>query len=118
MQLTKNFFDYEFSCPCCGRLKMDKSFLDQLQKARDTAQIPFVITSGYRCENHNRKVGGKSDSSHLVGRAADIETSSSLTRFLVIFGLTIAGFKRIGISKNFVHVDNDPSKPFTSMWLY
>lgn len=118
MQITKNFSDYEFACPCCGRFKMDKDFIEQLQKARDSAQIPFVITSGYRCENYNRKVKGSSNSSHLVGRAVDIEASSSLTRFLVVYGLTMAGFKRIGIGKNFVHVDNDPEKPFETMWLY
>lgn len=118
MQLAKNFSDYEFACPCCGRFGMDKGFIDQLQKARDLAQIPFVITSGYRCEDYNKKLGGKTDSSHLIGRAVDIRASSSLTRFLVVFGLTLAGFKRIGIGKNFVHVDNDPEKPFATMWLY
>ena len=33
---------------------------------------PLIINSGYRSEAVNRKVGGVSNSQHLVGQAADI----------------------------------------------
>ena len=33
--------------------------------------IPAIITSGFRCEEHNRRVGGSDDSMHLEGRALD-----------------------------------------------
>ena len=33
---------------------------------------PIIINSGYRCEAVNRKVGGVSNSQHLIGQAADI----------------------------------------------
>jgi len=33
---------------------------------------PIIITSGFRCEAVNRKVGGVRNSQHLVGQAADI----------------------------------------------
>lgn len=31
----------------------------------------MTITSGFRCEKHNKAVGGSNDSQHLLGRAAD-----------------------------------------------
>ena len=33
---------------------------------------PIIVTSGFRCEAVNRKVGGVRNSQHLVGQAADI----------------------------------------------
>lgn len=33
---------------------------------------PVIITSGYRCEEHNRAVGSVRNSQHLLGNAADI----------------------------------------------
>ena len=32
----------------------------------------IIINSGFRCESVNRKVGGVSNSQHLIGQAADI----------------------------------------------
>ena len=50
---------------------MDREFLSKLDQARSLCDIPFKITSGYRTEAHNKKVGGVSNSSHpfrLCGR--------------------------------------------------
>ena len=33
---------------------------------------PIIVTSGFRCEAVNRKVGGVRNSQHLIGQAADI----------------------------------------------
>ena len=33
---------------------------------------PIIINSGFRCEAVNRRVGGVSNSQHLIGQAADI----------------------------------------------
>lgn len=50
----------EFACPHCGEGadKMDTSLLQHLDAARHIAGVPFVITSAYRCDDHNRDVGG------------------------------------------------------------
>ena len=104
----------EFTCKCgCKACNMDKDFLDMIDEARYFAEVPFKITSGYRCKDHNKFVGGSSTSSHLKGYAADIKYTSELQLVKIIHGLTLAGFSRIGINadKKFIHVDNDPNKP-------
>ena len=113
------FKDHEFACKCgCGENHMDAETLEMFDTARAYAGIPFKINSGYRCEKHNKKVGGKSESAHIFGKAADISTPDSRTRFWVMYGLIQAQFTRIGIGSNFVHADTDHNKDQEVMWLY
>ena len=110
----KYFKMSEFTCKCgCGSCNMNEKFLRMIDKAREYAKTPFKITSGYRCPTHNTNVGGTKTSSHQYGYAADIKYSTELQLVHIIFGLTKAGFCRIGINadKKFIHVDNDPNKP-------
>jgi Uncharacterized protein conserved in bacteria len=72
VRLTANFNLREFQCPCCGAVKIDPELVRRLQVARDRIGKPIIVTSGYRCPDHNRRVGGASNSQHLHGRAADI----------------------------------------------
>ena len=108
----------EFKCPDCGRAEMNEDFLEMLDKARDIAGIPFVITSGFRCPSHNKKIGGRPNSAHLRGLAADIAVTNSRARFLILDALIKAGFRRMGIGKNFIHVDLDNTKPYPVIWTY
>ena len=108
-------------------INMDSEFLKMLDTARDTAGVPFKITSGYRTKEHNeelRKKGYKAsaNSSHLVGKAADIAVGSGAERYIILNALLKAGFKRIGIAKTFIHADTDSTeqggtKP-KSVWTY
>ena len=115
-------FDYfkieEFACSCCGKNKIDTQFVKKLDDARRLAKIPFIITSGYRCEKHNKEVGGKADSAHLKGVAADISCQTSTSRYLIVNALIRAGFNRIGIAKDFIHCDIDKDKPQEVIWIY
>ena len=96
-------------------MKMD--FLLKLDKARDIAGIPFKITSGWRSEETNQRVGGVSNSSHLKGLASDLACNNSNTRQKIVNALIMAGFTRIGIAKTFIHCDTDNDKP-DAIWLY
>ena len=42
-----------------------------LQPVRELFNKPVIITSGYRCQKLNKLVGGKVNSQHLCGCAAD-----------------------------------------------
>lgn len=46
---------------------------DVLQPIRDKYNKPIIISSGYRCEELNAKVGGVSNSAHKYGLAADLD---------------------------------------------
>lgn len=43
-----------------------------LLKPRMKMDIPFVVSSGYRCEALNKAVGGVKNSYHLQGKACDL----------------------------------------------
>jgi zinc D-Ala-D-Ala carboxypeptidase len=116
--LIKNFKENEFLCSCgCKLNNINYDLVSKLEKARFISGIPFVITSACRCQKHNKAVGGVATSSHLFGLAVDILVESSDIRQKVLNSLIKVGFVRIGISKNFIHVDIDSSKN-NSVWIY
>jgi len=102
---------------------MQSEFMRKLDFARELAQVPFVVSSGYRTLAHNKGLIEKSynaspNSSHLRGWAADIRTRNGQERYKVLDGLIRAGFERIGIGSRFIHVDADPKKPTPRIWTY
>jgi len=121
----KHFNYDEFDSPLqegSGQL-MNDEFVQKLDRAREIADIPFRITSGFRIEadierllNEGYKVS--KNSSHLKGCAVDIATPNSEHRYKIISALLEAGFNRIGIADNFVHVDSDPDKSAEVIWTY
>lgn len=48
-----------------------------LQPIRDKYGKPISVTSGYRCYDLNKAVGGVGNSQHLTGEAADITSSNN-----------------------------------------
>ena len=120
--LSKHFDNSEMRCKCgCGQIDMDYyGLLTKLDLARDIAGIPFIINSGYRCDQYNTDVGGKPGSAHTKGMAVDIKADNSRKRFRIINGLLEAGFSRLGIDfdRGFIHVDSDDSKDQEVVWGY
>lgn len=111
-----NYFrQEEFKCKCgkCDGGAMNPEFLAKLNQARHLAKVPFIITSGYRCSAHNKAVGGKPNSAHTRGLAADIKFDNGTQAFAILHGLLAAGFVRVGYNQKhgFFHVDSDPTLP-------
>lgn len=79
--------------------------------------MPLAINSGARCPEHNKKVGASPTSSHTKGLAVDIRANSDLTKAKIIYHATKLGINRIGIAKNFIHIDIDNSKS-NAIWDY
>ena len=115
-----NFKSSEFDSPDVegSGVMMDDNFLEMLDQARTAANIPFIITSGYRTEDHNKLIGGVDGSAHTKGHAVDIACRDSVSRHTIITNLLAAGFNRIGIASTFIHVDNDPNKSPNVIWTY
>ncbi len=97
---------------------MNEEFLYMLDAARKIYGKPMRVNSGYRTEEHNKKVGGVSSSSHLKGLAADISCKNSNERFEMLQAFIKAGFKRIGVANSFIHIDNDKDKSQGVIWTY
>ena len=115
-----NFDSREFASPDqpgSGAF-MNQEFMDRLQHVRSRCGFPFEINSGFRIEHRNKVVGGAANSAHLRGRAADIACTNSGYRFEIVEGALALGFRRIGIAKSFIHLDDDPTLPKRVMWLY
>lgn len=95
----------EFACPCCGDCKIYKELVVKLELLRaELGGRPVHINSGWRCPEHNARVGGVSNSQHLLGKAADIVVPG-VSPEKVAEGAEKVGFNGIGIYKNFTHVD-------------
>ncbi len=114
----KYFKKSEFTCKCgCGETVISDDLLYSLDEAREFAKVPFVISSGYRCENHPESKKNPT-SSHIKGLAVDIKCTDSKTRAIIMDALGYVGFRRFGIAKSFIHVDIDNEKPNPVIWLY
>lgn len=116
----RHFNPSEFTCKCgCGLNNINDELVNMLDNARELAGVSFIVTSGCRCGEHNKKVGGKPDSSHLSGLAVDIAAPIE-KRYAILAALINVGFERIGISfnGNFIHVDIDKSKPAPRVFGY
>lgn len=111
--LSKNFSSSEFECPHCHQSPMDPLLISILQIIRDHVKLPIVVNSGYRCPEHNKRVGGVANSQHIFGKAADIYVEGWSNKQLldVIRSLTVAKKIYVGYayiiknSNRAVHID-------------
>lgn len=114
------YFTYEeFDSPDIqgsGQMMCD-TIIDMLDVVREEYGKPIRISSGYRTEGVNIKAGGVSNSSHLKGLAVDVHIKNSRERYELLF-ILMKYFHRIGIGKNFIHVDIDDSKTQGVIWTY
>ncbi|WP_461367369.1 YcbK family protein [Candidatus Darwinibacter acetoxidans] len=109
--LTEHFRLREFQCKCgCGTVKLDPSLVWRLQALRYKVGGPLVINSGYRCQAHNKAVGGADNSFHMQGLAADVACPKGLTVEQFTQMCLELGFTGVGAypDQGFVHVDMRP----------
>lgn len=84
MQLTKNFTLNEMTYSSTAEANnidnrpsvavvenLKRLCVNVLQPLREHYNCPVIISSGYRCVELNKKVGGARNSQHLLGEAAD-----------------------------------------------
>ena len=59
--------------------------MSRLDEIRGGYGKPIYINSGYRCAELNKLVGGKPNSQHLKGEAADLRFDIDLLNFIIQF---------------------------------
>jgi uncharacterized protein YcbK (DUF882 family) len=118
-QYVKHFKEHEFASPDLAGSgnRMNPLFVHRLDALREQLKRPFVINSGYRSPEHNKKIGGAPRSAHVEGLAVDISVrrwSREEKRDLVLYARQL-GFNGVGISPTFIHLD---MKPRLASWIY
>lgn len=109
VQLSKNLWAHEVVCQgvgCCSESIISKRMVDTYQDIRDeygdAIEIATADGSGYRCEKHNREVGGASGSLHKTGCAFDMHCRNK-AKLLGIVERTVTDGE-IGVYSTFIHV--------------
>ena len=114
-QLSPHFNTREFRCQCgqphetlIASELIDK--LESLYTALNCSKI--IVTSGYRCPEHDKAVGGTSSGQHTKGTAADVccygqdgQTISSKTVCCKAQNLGFGGIANITNSYQYTHLD-------------
>lgn len=112
VKLATNFKTTEFDCKgngCCNSTKIEPLLINYLQMIRKHFAAPVIINSGYRCNKHNKAVGGSTNSKHKCGAAADIKVKGVSPRKVAQYAETI-GIRGIGLYSTFVHIDTRTKK--------
>lgn len=119
--VTDHFLLQEFVCKCgtCQFQKLDLMLALLLEDLRVYLGRSIKINSAYRCPMWNKQVGGKNDSTHLDGKAADIYVTG-------MSGLDLAraayhvGFRRLGVADTWIHCDSLdlPKDTEHQLWVY
>ncbi|MCS7201802.1 MAG: D-Ala-D-Ala carboxypeptidase family metallohydrolase [Dictyoglomus sp.] len=104
VKVSKNFYLKDFQCRCCKRVMIHPLLLDKLEKLYQLSKGNFKITSGYRCESHNKKIGGVLNSKHTKGCACDITSENIKEIFEIIKSLGFS-FIKLDEKKNYIHVE-------------
>lgn len=85
----------------------------RLQVLRDFFGLPITITSGFRSQEHNAAVGGKPESQHLLGNAADIIVVGMEAHEVQDHLKNWSG--GMGLAVHYTHLDIRPTR---ARWTY
>lgn len=105
--LSDHFRVREFRCrDGSDTILIDDRLIRLLEQIRVWAGNAVTVTSAYRTDSHNRRVGGAADSYHVRGQAADIVVAGKTPEAVAKFAQAL-GAHGVGLytAQKFVHVD-------------
>ena len=106
--LSAHFDQKELACPHCGVCKVVPGLVAALEQLRTNAGVPIDVHDAYRCEEHNKAVGGVPHSEHPKGEAADIVIEGKSLKEMYELACGVPAFAGGGIGlydSSFIHVD-------------
>lgn len=108
VRLSKNLMAHEVVCQgkgCCTESIISKRMVDTYQDIRDeygdAIEIATAGGSGYRCDTHNREVGGAAGSLHKLGCAFDMHCRDKPKLLGIVERKITDG--EIGVYSTFIH---------------
>lgn len=117
---SRHFTEEEFNkCnPTCSMQEMKQSTIDKADLVRDLIGQPLFINCAYRSSEHDKRKGRSGTGAHTTGNAIDFRCSNSRDRFKIVQACIDAGFSRIGVAENFIHVDDSFNHDQYVLWTY
>lgn len=107
--------EFERACPSCHIEQMDTLLLMMLDHLRELCGFPLVINSAYRTKQWDLERGRTGEGYHTKGRAVDIACTDASRRAWIVAKAIEAGFKGIGVSSTYIHLDN---RSDFKLWTY
>lgn len=108
VQISDNFVSTEFDCKCsldsCKYTYISDDLVTRLEIMRKIRRVPLKVNSGYRCNEHNKNIGGAINSIHTKGEAADVDCLER-EKEKSHEAAEQSGFDGIGKYNSFTHVD-------------
>ena len=121
---SQYFTKDELMCKCgCEQAPMWKKFLARLDALRWRYNQPIVLSSAYRCPDHNAKVSSTGRTGpHTTGKAVDIQCMGHNAHRILVLAVEL-GFNGIGVSQKgggrFIHIDDlDDNGTRPWVWSY
>lgn len=92
--------------PLAFAVEIDPKLDNSLKQFEEASKCQFIISSGVRTPEHNKKVGGVPNSYHLVGKAYDLVKKASCKKTLKQLGkIATKYFNGVIVYKKHIHVD-------------
>ena len=112
LKLAPNFTLKEFACKDGSDVVLVwVGMPDLLQQGRSHFNAKMHLTSAYRTEPYNKKIGGSAHSRHMCGMAVDIVVEGASPLEVARYFDKFLGDKGcVGLYKNYVHVDGREKK--------
>ena len=106
---SRYFTRAEFRCPCgrCGGFPAEpaEKLVRLADQVREHFGAPALPSSGVRCPEHNKEVGGVWNSRHLAGKALDFRIDGKSAAQVLAFVKTLPVHYAYAIDGSYVHMD-------------
>lgn len=119
IQITEHFDSSMFRCKCANKhdFQIDVDHVKLLEKLMpEIGATKAHVTSGFRCPDHDKAVGGKGTGWHTKGYATDVcfyhQNGAIISSKLVCCKAQDLGFKgiaNINATYNYTHLDSRPN---------